>query len=222
MLVETAATIDKKIGYFDKKADAVQAKRDKYYEAAKKARSMGRKAETIRFLRGVKQCDEDYQRYSNMSSKLNKLKSVTEAYLDHSDFLRSVQDTTTLIDEFGLKPEDAENLMDKMIEQRDLVKDMDSAVAEGLDEDMGDLDDMLADLDKEMAADKMHDLPEAGKDEPTAKSLPSTPTETHPVHAKPAASHATADLEAELENLFCVCWHSNHPSIHSYPSLDTV
>ena len=37
-----------------------------------------------------------------MSSKLNKLKSVTEAYLDHSDFLRSVQDTTTLIDEFGL------------------------------------------------------------------------------------------------------------------------
>ena len=69
----------------------------------------------------------------------------------------------------GRKPEDAENLMDKMIEQRDLVKDMDSAVAEGLDEDMGDLDDMLADLDKEMAADKMHDLPEAGKDEPTAK-----------------------------------------------------
>ena len=48
----------------------------------------------------------------------------------------------------GRKPEDAENLMDKMIEQRDLVKDMDSAVAEGLDEDMGDLDDMLADLDK--------------------------------------------------------------------------
>lgn len=37
-----------------------------------------------------------------MSTKLNKLKSVTEAYLDHSDFLRSVQDTTTLIDEFGL------------------------------------------------------------------------------------------------------------------------
>ena len=69
----------------------------------------------------------------------------------------------------GRKPEDAETLMDKMIEQRDLVKDMDSAVAEGLDEDMGDLDDMLADLDKEMAADKMHDLPEAGKDEPTAK-----------------------------------------------------
>lgn len=74
MLVETAATIDKKIDYFDKKwglgksdsirADAVQAKRDKYYEAAKKARSLGRKAETIRFLRGVKQCDEDYQRYS--------------------------------------------------------------------------------------------------------------------------------------------------------------
>ena len=37
-----------------------------------------------------------------MSTKLNKLKSVTEAYLDHSDFLRSVQDTTTLIEEFGL------------------------------------------------------------------------------------------------------------------------
>ena len=74
MLVNTAATIDKKIAYFDKKwelrlecsirADAVQAKRDKYYDAAKKARSLGRNAETIRFLRGVKQCDEDYQRLS--------------------------------------------------------------------------------------------------------------------------------------------------------------
>lgn len=37
-----------------------------------------------------------------MVAKLDKLKSVTEAYLDHSDFLRSVQDTTTLIEEFGL------------------------------------------------------------------------------------------------------------------------
>lgn len=131
----------------------------------------------------------------------------------------------------GRKPEDAENLMDKMIEQRDLVKDMDSAVAEGLDDDMGDLDDMLADLDKEMAATKTADLPEAGKDEPSAKepaagvshasSLPSVPTHTQPMHSTPAASNSSAELEAELENLFCVCWHSPINGLDSYPKVDT-
>ena len=37
-----------------------------------------------------------------MSVKLGKLKSMTEAYLDHSDFLTSVGDVTTLVNEFGL------------------------------------------------------------------------------------------------------------------------
>ena len=37
-----------------------------------------------------------------MSTKLEKLKSITEAYLEQSDFLGSVKDTTTLIEEFGL------------------------------------------------------------------------------------------------------------------------
>ena len=109
------------------------------------------------------------------------------------------------------KPEDAENLMDKMVEQRDLVKDMDSAVAEGLDEDLGDLDDMLADLDMDMAAEKTRDLPEAGSGEPVKE-----PAKSVPQSAKPAARSANTDLQAELDDLSPVCWDSlNRIRIHS-------
>ncbi|KAK8798093.1 hypothetical protein WA171_005618 [Blastocystis sp. BT1] len=190
-MVQTAATIDGKISVFERKAEAVAAKRAKYYEAAKKARSLHRDLETKRFLRGVKQCDEEYQRYSNMSVKLGKLKSMTEAYLDHSDFLTSVGDVTTLVNEFGLKPEDAENLMDKMRDMQETVKDMDDVVAEGIEEDDEGLDDLLADLDKDLSEDPINQLPEVAHHTPTsAASVPDV---------------AVSDLNAELESLSFVC-----------------
>lgn len=46
------------------RAEAVSSKRAKAYELAKRARAQKRDLETKRYLRAVKQCDEEYQRYS--------------------------------------------------------------------------------------------------------------------------------------------------------------
>ena len=75
--------------------------------------------------------------------------------------------------------------MDKMRDMQETVKDMDDVVAEGIEEDDEGLDDLLADLDKDLSEDPINQLPEVAHHTPT--------------------SVAVSDLNAELESLSFVC-----------------
>ena len=118
---------------------------------------------------------------------------MCEAYLEQSDFLLAIRDATTLIDEFGLfyfllcllnprKPEEADELLDKMRDLRDTTEEVDTTLIgtaeEGLEN--GDLDDLMAELEESMEEDekkvadnKTSGLPEA----PTATTGAETATE---------------------------------------------
>ena len=112
------------------------------------------------------------------------MKDMCEAYLDQSDFLLAVRDATTLIDEFGLffllcllnprKPEQADDLLDKMRDLRDTTEEVDNTLMENAEDglDNADLDDLMAELEESM-----------GKDDPTTAGiktggLPEAPTAT--------------------------------------------
>ena len=94
--------------------------------------------------------------------------------------------------------------MDKMRDMQDTVKDMDSVVAEGIEEDDEGLDDLLADLDMDLAEEKTKDLPEAGK-KPVASVTPVTPV-VPVVELPPVVEPAIMDLNAELDSLSIVCF----------------
>ena len=69
---------------------------------------------------------------------LRKLKYILCSYLDQTDFLLCVRDATALIDEFGLykiyfffifrKPEQADDLMDKVRDIYDHIREVDTSV----------------------------------------------------------------------------------------------
>ena len=91
--------------------------------------------------------------------------------------------------------------MDKMRDMQDTVKDMDSVVAEGIEEDDEGLDDLLAGLDMDLADEKTKELPEAGKN-PVPSVAPVAPV----VELPPVAEPAIMDLNAELDSLSIVCF----------------
>ena len=94
------------------------------------------------------------------------MKDMCEAYLDQSDFLLAVRDATTLIDEFGLffllcllnprKPEQADDLLDKMRDLRDTTEEVDNTLMENAEDglDNADLDDLMAELEQSMEEDE--------------------------------------------------------------------
>ena len=82
--------------------------------------------------------------------------------------------------------------MDKMRDMQETVKDMDDVVAEGIEEDDEGLDDLLADLDKDLSEDPINQLPEVAHHTPS------------PVVSVPDV--AVSDLNAELESLSFVCF----------------
>lgn len=147
---------------------------------------------------------------------------MCEAYLEQSDFLLAIRDATTLIDEFGLfyfllcllnprKPEEADELLDKMRDLRDTTEEVDTTLIgtaeEGLEN--GDLDDLMAELEKSMeeddaatAAIKTGGLPEApgvttGAETATEpKKLPEVPI-ADPVNMRPLARPKASTPKAQ-------------------------